>query len=113
MARSDWILPRADAACGKAFHADRRSADGYRVALEFWNKATGHITPGSSLVTYRCKRCGGFHVGRKRTNSEPAGSSARLQIARIDAEGRAPSPMLEPLRLDDPVRSAGDGPRYD
>lgn len=76
MARSDWILPRADATCGKTFHADRRSAEGYRVGLEFWNQATGRINSRSSLVTYRCKRCGGFHVGRKRVESEPAGSSA-------------------------------------
>ena len=30
MARSDWILPRADAACGKVFHPDRQSVEGYR-----------------------------------------------------------------------------------
>lgn len=110
MARSDWILPRADAACGKAFHADRRSADGYRVALEFWNQATGRISPGSCLVTYRCKRCGGFHVGRKRTKSEPAGSSACLRIAGFDADYRAPSPLLGPPRLDDPASPVRDLP---
>ena len=86
MARSDWILPRADAACGKTFHADRRSAEGHRVALEFWNQATGRINSRSSLVTFRCKRCGGFHVGRKRIESEPAGSSVRSQIAGFGAD---------------------------
>ena len=30
MARSDWVLPRAYAACGKVFHPDRQSAEGYR-----------------------------------------------------------------------------------
>jgi hypothetical protein len=30
MSRSDWILRRADAACGKVFHPNRQSAEGYR-----------------------------------------------------------------------------------
>ncbi len=65
MARSDWILPRADAACGKVFHADRQSAEGYRIGLQFWNQATGRCGPSDQLVTFRCRRCGGFHVGKK------------------------------------------------
>jgi hypothetical protein len=75
MARSDWILPRADAACGKVFHADRRSAEGYRIALEFWNQATGRTHEGYRLGAYRCKRCGGFHVSRKKLRSQPAAPS--------------------------------------
>ena len=65
MARANWILPRADAACGKVFHPDRRSAEGYRIGLEFWNQATGRNRASGHLVTFRCRRCGGFHVARK------------------------------------------------
>ncbi len=72
MARSDWILPRADSACGKVFHPDRRSAEGHRIALEFWNQATGHAHRNYYLATYRCKRCGGFHIGKKRISAKPA-----------------------------------------
>ena len=73
MARSDWILPRADATCGKVFHRDRQTAEGYRIALEFWNQATGRTREDQRLVSYRCKRCGGFHVARKRTPAVPNG----------------------------------------
>jgi hypothetical protein len=66
MARSQWILPRADSACGKVFHPDRRAAEGHRVALEFWNQATGQSRKDCRLAVYRCKRCGGFHIGNKR-----------------------------------------------
>jgi hypothetical protein len=66
MARNQVILPRADAACGKAFYNDRRTADGHRIALEFWNKATGCTREGYQLAVYRCKRCGGFHIGQRR-----------------------------------------------
>jgi hypothetical protein len=113
MARSDWILPCADTACGKAFHADRRSADGHRIALEFWNQATGRSRSGSALVTYRCKRCGGFHVGRKRMNSEPTRSSACSQIAEFDAECRAPGSMPEPAHRDNQVRIVRGASRCD
>jgi hypothetical protein len=65
MARSNWILPRADAACGKVFHPDRQSAEGYRIGLQFWNQATGRNRASDHLVTFRCRRCGGFHVARK------------------------------------------------
>ena len=65
MARSDWILPRPDAACGKVFHPDRQSAEGYRIGLQFWNQATGSNRSSDYLVTFRCRRCGGFHVARK------------------------------------------------
>jgi hypothetical protein len=66
MTRSLLILPRADAGCGKAFFRDRKTADGHRIALEFWNRATGHVRHGYQLAAYRCKRCGGFHVGLRR-----------------------------------------------
>ena len=113
MARSDWILPRADTACGKTFHADRRSAEGHRVALQFWNQATGRISSRSSLVTYRCKRCGGFHVGRKRTESEPGRTSAFSQIAGFGADYGAAGLRLEPARLDDPAKVVRDAPGGD
>jgi hypothetical protein len=113
MARSDWILPRADSACGKTFHADRRSAEGHRVALEFWNQATGRISSRSSLATYRCKRCGGFHVGRKRTENELRGSSRRSQIAGFSADYGATILSLEHARFDDPAKVDRDGPRAD
>ena len=58
--------PRADLRCGKVFFSDRRSADGHRIALEFWNRATGRIREGYQLGVYRCKNCGGFHIGWKR-----------------------------------------------
>jgi hypothetical protein len=59
------ILPRADVACGKMFFADRRTADGHRIALEVWNRATGRVREGYRLAAYRCKRCGGFHIGHR------------------------------------------------
>jgi hypothetical protein len=62
MARPQLILPQADAACGKTFFADRRTADGHRIALEVWNRATGRVREGHRLAVYRCKRCAGFHV---------------------------------------------------
>lgn len=59
------ILPQADAACGKTFFADRRTADGHRIGLEVWNRATGRQRPGYRLTVYRCRRCGGFHLGQR------------------------------------------------
>ena len=75
MARSQWILPRADSACGKVFHPDRRTAEGHRIALEFWNRATGGGRKDSRLAVYRCKRCGGFHIGNKRIEHMTAPAS--------------------------------------
>ena len=69
MARAQLILPRADSGCGKVFYDDRRTAYGHLVALEFWNRATGHVRAGYQLAVYRCKRCGGFHIGQKRVES--------------------------------------------
>jgi hypothetical protein len=62
MSRHRLILPQADAACGKIFFPDRRTADGHRIALEVWNRATGRVREGYGLAVHRCKRCGGFHV---------------------------------------------------
>jgi hypothetical protein len=70
MATSHWITPRADAACGRAFHPDRPTADGYRVALAFWYRATGRDREGNRLAVYRCKRCCGFHIAYKRVVHE-------------------------------------------
>ena len=66
MPKPRLILPRADAQCGKVFFEARRTADEHRIALEFWNRATGHIRKGYHLAVYRCKRCGGFHIAQKR-----------------------------------------------
>jgi hypothetical protein len=73
MAISRWIMPRADAACGRAFHPDRPTAEAHRVALVFWHRATGGDGVGCRLAVYRCKRCFGFHVARKRIGHGPVG----------------------------------------
>jgi hypothetical protein len=65
MPRPQLILPQADASCGKVFFSDRRTADGHRIALEVWNRATGRTREGYALAVFRCKRCGGFHLGQK------------------------------------------------
>jgi hypothetical protein len=77
MARPQLILPRADVQCGKAFYPDRRTADWDRIALEFWNKATGHIRPDCRLSVCRCKRCGGFHISQKRVEN-PVGPTRSI-----------------------------------
>ena len=41
MLKDQLILPRPDSSCGKAFYENRRMADGHRIALELWNRATG------------------------------------------------------------------------
>ncbi len=66
------ILPQADAACGKTFFADRRTADDHRVGLEVWNRATGRQRPGYRLSVYRCRRCGGFHLAQRPVPPPPA-----------------------------------------
>jgi hypothetical protein len=71
MARSHWILPRADAACGRAFHPDRPTAETHRVALAFWYRATRGYGADPRLAVYRCKRCFGFHIARKRIGHGP------------------------------------------
>jgi hypothetical protein len=70
MARSQWIIPRADSACGRAFHPDRKTAEGHRIALEFWIQATGRAREGRRLVSFRCGRCGGFHVASRKVDIE-------------------------------------------
>jgi hypothetical protein len=71
MSRHQLILPRADSACGKTFYDDRRTADSHRIALEFWNQATGRTRAGYRLAVSRCKRCGGYHIGRRRIEQVP------------------------------------------
>ena len=66
MPKDHLILPRADSGCGKAFYNDRRVADGHRIALEFWNRATGCVREGYQLTVHRCGRCGGFHISQRR-----------------------------------------------
>lgn len=65
MSRPQLILPRADAACGKLFFPDRKTADGHRIGLEVWNRATGRTREGYRLAVFRCKRCGGYHIARR------------------------------------------------
>jgi len=72
MARPQLILPQADAACGKVFFPDRRTADGHRIALEVWNRATGREREGYRLAVYRCKRCHGFHIGQRPVDRIPS-----------------------------------------
>lgn len=91
MAASNWILPRADTACGRAFHADRQTAESHRIALEFWDRATGRGIEGGRLVSYHCKRCGGYHLARKKyreeaqvTHLDESCGSLVLEIARQD-----------------------------
>jgi len=66
MEMSQLILACPDAACGKVFHDNRRSAEEQRIALEIWNRATGRARENRQLAVFRCKRCGGFHIGQKR-----------------------------------------------
>ena len=77
MQRPQLILPRADAACGKVFYKERRTANEHRIVLNFWNQATGDLRKGYSLTVYRCKRCGGFHIGQKRIDSSSVCVNAR------------------------------------
>jgi hypothetical protein len=96
MANAKLILPRPDSRCGKVFYDDRRAAEGHRIALDFWNRATGRGREGYHLAVYRCKRCGGFHIGqirieklRKRTGSRgfsPAENQDRLSQSQPDPE---------------------------
>ena len=69
MFRTPVILPRADAGCGKAFYLDRRTADWHRIALSSGTKPRARVRMDCRLSVYRCKRCGGFHIGQKRVES--------------------------------------------
>lgn len=71
MSRHRLILPQADAACGKIFFPDRRTADGHRIGLEVWNRATGRGREGYRLTVHRCKRCGGYHVSQRPVDRLP------------------------------------------
>src|SRR5262245_13404869 len=71
MTRPQVILPRADSACGKLFFSDRRTADGHRIALEVWHRATGRTREGFRLAVFRCKRCWGFHIGLRPIDRRP------------------------------------------
>ena len=51
MAKDQLILPRADSRCGKAFYSDPRVAESHRIALEFWNQATGQSAP---VISWQC-----------------------------------------------------------
>jgi hypothetical protein len=90
MPRPKLILPRADASCGKLFFADRRTADGHRIALEVWNRATGRTREGYRLAVYRCKRCGGFHIRQRPVDSLPSPS---VTEARDDLDGGERGPL--------------------
>lgn len=86
MAYSNWIMPRAESACGRVFLPSRKLAEEHKVALQLWIAATKHTPADYGLVTYRCARCGGFHVGRKRTETRKVSLSASHQS---DASGLA------------------------
>jgi hypothetical protein len=108
MAKAHLILPRPDSRCGKVFYDDRRAAEGHRIALDFWNRATGRVRQGYQLAVYRCKRCGGFHISqlpierlRRRSISDGLGRVAnrdQFEESRPDAE-RLSEPG--PRRLED------------
>ena len=93
MARSRWIMPRADAACGRVFHPDRRTAEGHRIALELWNQATGHTREGRRLAVYRCGRCGGFHIASRKV--EPQTAQASVSTRPYAAEQDWANPDVE------------------
>ncbi len=66
MSRPQLILARPDSQCGKVFFQERLAAREHRIALDFWNQATGDLRDGYCLVVFHCKKCGGFHIGQKR-----------------------------------------------
>jgi hypothetical protein len=115
MAMSHWILPRADSACGKVFHPDRRAAEGHRVALEFWIRATGRTRKDSRLTVYRCKRCGGFHIANKKIEPKPAPSDPFTSPYESKENWTAPDLDGEENadRPDDDVRPLTDFERLD
>jgi hypothetical protein len=94
MTRARLILPRADAQCGKVFYDDRRTADWHRIALEFWNRATGRVRDGYRLAVYRCKRCGGFHIRHKRVVTISLQSDSSI-LSCPDADDRSDDALLQ------------------
>jgi hypothetical protein len=94
------ILPQADAACGKVFFADRRTADGHRIALEVWNRATGRVRQGYRLSVYRCKRCAGFHLGNKPADRNPIPAAPAPDHGCCRPEGRdGESPRVQEVGM--------------
>jgi hypothetical protein len=87
MSMRHLILPQADASCGKTFFPDRRTADGHRIAMEVWNRATGRVREGYGLAVHRCKRCGGFHVSLRPVDRIPSRPvpSAPVETERTDS----------------------------
>jgi hypothetical protein len=90
MPRTQPILPEADASCGKVFYADRRTADGHRIALEVWNRATGRVREGYRLTVYRCRRCAGFHIALR-----PVDRIRQRPSIVADRERDEPGPMAD------------------
>jgi hypothetical protein len=102
MARPQLILPQPDAACGKIFFADRRTADGHRIALDVWNRATGRVREGYRLAVYRCKRCAGFHVAQRPIDRIPIRplplhGHDRADYPYDESEYEAPHDRIAPL----------------
>ena len=95
MAKSRWILPCADFACGKVFHADRRAAEGHRVARELWDQATGQSREGHRLVVYRCKRCCGFHIGCRKIAPKPEPHDSFALMSEPEPSWSEASPEIE------------------
>jgi hypothetical protein len=75
------ILPAYDPSCRRLFHSDRLTAEGHRIALEIWLRATGREREDTRAVVYRCKRCSGFHVRRKRITPAPVAGDPPLDFA--------------------------------
>jgi hypothetical protein len=99
MARNHVILPRADSACGKTFYSDRRTADGHRIALEVWNQATGRVREGYRLAVYRCRRCGGFHIGQRAIDRIPASRNFQMNAATESESHEQPDEVLRVRRI--------------
>ena len=94
MSYARMILPTHDPACGRVFHADRRSAEAYRVAMEVWYRAIGREVVGHRLAVYRCKRCAGYHVAFKRVRPAPP-----TLLVPIFSEVDHGEPMVAPRRV--------------
>jgi hypothetical protein len=100
MARSNWIAPRPDAACGKVFLASRRSAEEHRVALELWILATHQGHMDYCLIPYRCTRCGGFHLARRRRPSQSSPMNAIPQPGLTQEPWDTPEDTISDRTLD-------------
>ena len=91
MARSNWIAPRPDAACGKVFLASHCTAR-RNIASPCSYGFSRHIRGKSEyrLVPYRCNRCGGFHIAQKKDRTAIAhgcDSSARHYARAVGHSG--------------------------